>query len=224
MFEIIGISIHWYGLLIGVGVVLAMEISRRLAKKTDLKLLEMSMWWTVLWGVVGARIYHVVDYWSRYYTNNRWEVVAIWNGGLGIWGAIAGGAVGLYVFCIWQKQNFVKYMDLLVLGMPLAQAIGRVGNFINGELLGKNGEPLFAYEGGLNLVLFAILWRYAKNKRLGVASGIYLAGYGVIRVFLEFMRPSETIWRVGGFPMAVIFGVVAVFLGVWLIFSRKRRS
>lgn len=141
---------------------------------------------------------------------------------MGIWGAVGGGLLGLVIFCHFNKLKFLKILDTLVPGVPLAQAIGRVGNFINGELFGKNGEPLFAYEGVLNLVLFGVLWKASrKQKKSGLVSGTYLAGYGVIRVVLENFRPEETIWRLYGVPVAVIFGMVAILSGSCLIFRRR---
>ena len=92
------------------------------------------------------------------------------------------------------------------------------------ELWGKNGEPLFAYEGLLNLVLFGVLWKVSTKKhKSGTLSGIYLIGYGVIRTLLENLRPDGTIWKLGGVPMAIIFSAVAILVGGYLIF-RKRQS
>jgi phosphatidylglycerol:prolipoprotein diacylglycerol transferase len=129
----------------------------------------------------------------------------------------------LLVFCHFNKSKFVDYLDNLIVGVPLAQAIGRVGNYVNGELIGKNGEPLFAYEGILNLTLFVVLWKTSlkKNNR-GILSGIYLIGYGVIRILLENLRPENEIWKLGGVPMAIIFGLIAISTGGYLIFRGKR--
>lgn len=111
----------------------------------------------------------------------------------------------------------------MVVGVPLAQAVGRVGNYLNGELVGKNGEPLFIYEGILNLFLFGTLWKISqKQHKEGFVFGIYLVGYGVIRTMLENLRPSETIWKILNIPTAIIFSVLAISVGVYLIFREKR--
>jgi phosphatidylglycerol:prolipoprotein diacylglycerol transferase len=219
MFELLGINFHWYGLLIGLGIWVAMEISLKQGAS------EKLMWWTVIAGVIGARLYHVIDFWNRYYSINLINILYFWEGGLGIWGAIAGGTIGLLIYCYFNKLKFVKTLDTLVIGVPLAQAIGRVGNFVNGELMGKNGEPLFAYEGILNLILFGILMIVSKKKnKIGMRSGIYLAGYGVIRLLLENLRSPENIWRLMNIPMAVIFGVISVLLGIWMILRSNRTN
>lgn len=218
-----GLTIHWYGVLIGLGVWLALEIAlRRKKTSTEKKETEDIFFWTVLSGVIGARIYHVIDFWSRYYSHNPMKVFYIWEGGLGIWGAIGGAMLGGYFYCRWKKISFVPMMDSLIVGVPLAQAIGRIGNWVNGELVGKDGEPLFAYEASLNLLLFGLLWKVSQKKtETGKLTGIYLLGYGLIRIFLEGRRPSENIWKIGGIPMAIIFGAVAVVIGSRLI-SQKR--
>lgn len=224
MFEIFGINFYWYGLLIGLGIWIAMEIALANRGKINEVVLEKAMSWTVFCGVIGARLYHVADYWSRYYSTNIVKVFSFGDGGLGIWGAVGGGVLGIIIFCYFNKLKSLDILDKLVVGVPLAQAIGRVGNFINGELLGKNGEPLFAYESVLNLVLFGVLWKISRNeKRSGEVSGVYLIGYGVIRIALENLRPETIIWKIYGVPVAVIFGVVAILAGCFLIF-RKRQS
>jgi len=223
MFEIFGVTFHWYGFIIGLGVSLAMSIALINRRNIKRKVLEKAMWWTILGGVVGARLYHVVDYWGRYYSTNLVKTFYFWEGGLGIWGAIGGGVLAILVFSYFNKLKFLKIFDTVVVGVPLAQAIGRVGNYINGELFGKNGEPLFIYEGALNLVLFGILWKISrKQSGLGIVSGVYLVGYGVIRIFLESLRPEEIIWKIYNIPVAIIFGTISVITGVWLVSKTKR--
>jgi phosphatidylglycerol---prolipoprotein diacylglyceryl transferase len=224
MFEMLGINFHWYGLLIGIGAWLAVEIAIKNRGALPVAVLEKAIGWTILAGIIGARAYHVADFWNEYYSNHLINVLYLWEGGLGIWGAVGGGMVGLFLFCYFRKGKFLKFLDVIVLGVPLAQAIGRVGNFVNGELYGKNGEPLFAYEGVLNVILFLILWRFSKRKWVsGQISGIYLLGYGVIRILLENLRSEGIIWKIGGVPMAVICGVAAILVGSYLIFWQRKQ-
>lgn len=223
MFDIFGIDFHWYGLLIGMGIWIAMEIAMANRGKFNKEVLEKAMWWSVIFGVIGARLYHVIDFWSKYYSINIANILFFWDGGLGIWGAIGGGALGLFVFCYFNKLKFIKVADILVIGIPLAQTIGRLGNFVNGELYGKNGEPLFAYEGILNLFLFGILWKISrKQNSSGVITGIYFVGYGTIRMFLENFRPTEIIWKLYGVPVAIIVSAIAILVGSLFIFRRKQ--
>lgn len=223
MIESFGITFYAYGFLIGLGVWLAMEIALKYRGKIDPKKLELAMSWTILAGVIGARIYHVVDYWGRYYSQNLVRILYLWEGGLGIWGAVAGGLIGLVIFCFFNKVKFEEYVDPMVIGLPLAQTIGRIGNYINGELYGKNGEPLFFYEGILNLILFGVLLTIAKKRKAaGTLFGIYLIGYGLIRIALENLRPADAIWKLAGVPMAIWFGLAAGLGGLVIIFRRKQ--
>lgn len=222
MLNLFGLKIHLYGLLIGIGVWAAYEISLwRKKESADKKFIENIIYWAVIGGVVGARVYHVVDFWQRYYSQNLIKIFYVWEGGLGIWGALVGGFVGIYLYCLRNKANLMQTLDSLIVGVPLAQAIGRLGNFVNGELYGKNGEPLFAYEAVLSVVLFMFLWDSStKQPKSGVLTGIYLMGYGTIRILLEGMRSDEIIWKIGGFPVAIIFGITSVLLGIVLVLKR----
>lgn len=220
MIELGGIKLHAYGLLIGLGVYVAWEIGRKFGKIEE-KLLDKLIFGLVLSGVIGARIYHVIDLWE-YYSKNISKIFFLWNGGLGIWGALVGGGIYLAIFCYFNKLNFRKILDSIVIGVPFAQAIGRLGNWVNGELIGKHGEPLFVYEAILNIILGLILiYIYgfrvgSRNDRLSTG-GVYLIGYGLIRVCLENFRPDSVIWRIYGVPTAIIFGGISIVLGIFLM-------
>ncbi len=231
MLDVFGVKLHAYGLLIGIGVYVAWEVAQRFGsiKKEVLDKLVPGL---ILFGIVGARAYHVIDLWEYYSVHIR-EIFYIWNGGLGIWGALLGGVIYLGLFSYFKKLNLLKLLDTVVIGVPFAQAIGRMGNWVNGELWGKNGEPLFAWEAGLNVLLGTILILLAHRRLLrldyetrndGLVGGVYLIGYGVIRIFLENFRPDNIIWRVGGVPTAVIFGIVAIFFGLILVIPGLTRN
>jgi len=223
MFEISGITFYWYGLLIGLGIWVAMKVALSNRGKILSADLEKAMLFAVVGGVIGARIYHVIDYWGRYYSMDVIKAFYLWEGGLAIWGAVAGGVIGLLLYCYFNKLNFLEYLDVCITGLPLAQAIGRIGNYVNGELYGKNGEPLYAYEAALNLSLFFVMNKLPlRYKKRGVMSGMYFVGYGTIRIVLENFRPDEIIWRLSGIPVAILFSMVAILTGSFLIFWRKR--
>ena len=193
-------------------------------KKVDLGLVEQGFWWAVIPGLIGARLYHVIDLWDEVYWANPLQMIKVWEGGLGIWGAIFGGIVGIFVYAKLKKIDLLEILDIGVIGVPLAQAIGRWGNFFNGELYGKNGEPLFLYESVLDFLLFIVLVKIViRNKSLkkGVVLGVYLVGYGVIRLFLEMFRPAEIVWVMGGIPVAQIISVIAIVSGCFIVLKRS---
>lgn len=231
-----------YGFLIGLGIYSAYTASLWLARQKlkhlggqAQKIIDQMFWWVVIGGIIGARIYHVIDYWGRYYSLYPIKVFYLWEGGLGIWGAILGGLMGmifyfantsgesrLLKFSLPPRRSSVAFTDLLDIaffGLPLAQAIGRWGNYFNGELEGRNGEPLFLYESVLDLILFLILWKGvgAQRAALGKITGVYLIGYGVIRILLEPLREEAMIWKLGGLPTASLFSVLAIVIGVVII-------
>ncbi len=224
--KIFGLAFNLYGLILGLAILASFQASLWLAKerKVDVKVVEQLFWWVVIGGIIGARAYHVIDKWQEVYSLNPQSVLYIWNGGLGIWGAIIGGLAGLFlgVRVARAKIDWKELLDIVFFGLPLGQAIGRWGNFVNGEIVGKNGEPLFLYESTLDLVLFGILVKLDKlGKRSGKIAGVYLIGYGLIRLLLEPLRPESSVWKIGGVPTAIIFSVAAIGAGVYFI-SRRR--
>lgn len=224
MIELLGITFHLYGLFIGLGVWLGFEAAVKACRGSfKRESLEIAFLWIVVPALTGARLYHVIDYWKRYYSHDLIKTFYVWEGGLGIWGGIVGGLMGLGIYSLIKKRNFIRLADALVVGAPLAQAIGRLGNWANGELYGKNGEPLFAYEAILNLILFNFLWKKASKKsNQGNMTGYYLIGYGIIRILLENLRSEDIIWKIAGIPTAILFGLISVVVGVWLIKNRGR--
>ena len=139
------IKVHWYGIIITLGMLAAIwVITVEAARKgEDPNVVSDGAVWVILCGVIGARLYHVVSSPNdgsgsglQYYLQNPLQIVAIWNGGLGIYGAIIGGFAGLVVYVRRRKLNLVRWLDLVVPGIPLGQAIGRWGNFANQELYG----------------------------------------------------------------------------------------
>ena len=220
-------TFNLYGLILGIAILAGLQASLWLAKRREIevKLIEKLFFFVVIGGIIGARIYHVVDKWEEIYSLNPQSAFYVWNGGLGIWGAIIGGLVGLYLSLLIAHLSFnLNLLDVVFFGLPLGQAIGRWGNFFNNEIVGKNGESLFLYESILNLGLFLALVRISRMKqtgRVGRISGVYLMGYGLIRFLLEPLRPESIVWEIAGLPTAQIFSVLAIISGVFLIWRRR---
>lgn len=261
MINLFGLTFRLYGLLIGIGIYAAYQCSLWLARQKNIKekIIKDIFWWTVIMGIVGARIYHVIDYWRQYYSLYPIKVFYVWEGGLGIWGGILGGMLGLLIY--FAVTSFIGHtpgedyrlprvcqpslfdlLDVAFFGLPLAQAIGRWGNYFNDELQGRNGEPLFLYESVLDLILFLILFSIHdphtqgmhthtpgvsgytpgkpsyRNEKQGTIAGVYLIGYGLIRFLLEPMRAENMIWKIGGFPAASLFSIGAIISGMILLY------
>lgn len=230
--EIGPIKLHIYGLIVGLAMVVGYWWAEKKAKTYGItaEKFQRSTLVAIACGLVGARLYHVIDYWN-YYVNYPMQILAVWYGGLAIWGGVLGGLVGIW----WgseKKTNYrIKMLDSLAVAMPLSQAIGRWGNWINGELYGKatllpwgirasegmiKYHPLFAYEAGLNLILFWMInFKLKRWNKLGQKMGIYLVGYGVIRFCLEPLRINPWLW--GKVPVAEIVSLLAIIAGIFII-------
>jgi phosphatidylglycerol:prolipoprotein diacylglycerol transferase len=249
------IPVHWYGLLIVSGILAAAGISTLLAKRwdEDPNLVWDALTWCVFLGLIGARLYHVVtvppsmgvDRW--YYFRNPLEILAIWKGGLGIYGAVAGGALGLYIVVRRAGRDMWRWLDITSPGLALAQAIGRWGNFVNQELYGRPTDlpwgiyiapqnrlpgfesferfhPIFLYESlwnlGICLLLVLLTWRYRKKLASGVIACLYFGLYSLIRFLLDFLRLDSA--SVGGITIAQIVALVIIVASVLGVMWRSR--
>jgi phosphatidylglycerol:prolipoprotein diacylglycerol transferase len=212
--------------------------------------------WVIVLGVIGARLYHIltpppsmgVDRW--YYFRHPLEILATWKGGLGIYGAVAGGALGLYIVIRRAKRDIWRWMDIIVPGLALAQAIGRWGNFINQELYGRptnllwgiyiapehrlagfesfeRFHPTFFYESMWNLatsiVLVYLIWRYRDRLIPGVVTAIYFISYSTIRFALEFIRLDSPAIGTLSIAQIVALGVIVAWIGlaIWRVRYNK---
>lgn len=140
-FSIGGYEVHWYGIIIAFGFALAVLYGGRMAYKWKMSLDGMTdvLIWGTLFGIVCARAYYVFFEWD-YYSAHPNEIIAIWNGGIAIYGGIIGALIGGYIGCKIGKIDFRNLLDLGALGLLIGQGIGRWGNFFNQEAFGTNTE------------------------------------------------------------------------------------
>lgn len=247
-FQIGPVTVAWYGIMITCGVIAAMFVAHFEAKRRGLNpdhVLQLMLILLPL-GIIGGRLYHVIDQWDEIY---RYDPIRVFGGaGLGIFGALIGGALGLIIYTRWQKLNTMQWMDIVAPGVLLAQAIGRWGNFFNQELYGyptdlpwglyidplhraagyENYErfhPLFFYEFLWNIVgavLLIVLGRKLRDKLLnGDVFFLYAIWYGVGRFYLEGLKIG--VWTVGGIPTARWITGIAVIVSISLMIYRHRR-
>lgn len=185
-------------------------------------------------GIIGARLYHVLDLWS-YYSQNTFKVFYVWQGGLGIWGAVIGGLLGTTVYLSLKKLPKTYWLDQIAAVLPIGQAIGRLGNYFNHENFGlptnlpwkmavpeqyiplnylenRYFHPLFAYEAILLVALFLFLQKTAAKHPAGqgVELNFYLAGYGSIRFLIEFIKINP--WTILGLNVAQLISGLAIVI------------
>lgn len=243
-FELFGKAIYWYGVIIMLGIVAAFVHALIRGKQEGVKtddILDIGIF-TVLFGVIGARLYYVVTTLDTHEYKNFMDVIAIWEGGLAIYGGIIAGCTAIVVTCLVKKINPLKLTDCAAPGVGLAQAIGRWGNFMNGEAYGyevaedhflypfrmgliseytegdimRYYHPTFLYESLWNLVGFTLITLlYRKKKFNGQITLMYFAWYGFGRFFIEGLRTDSL--YVGPFRISQVVGLVCFVAGVTLM-------
>ncbi len=175
-------NLNIYGFIVGIAAVMWWSLAEYLEPK-----LKKYIPWLLIAALVGARIYHVVDY-LEYYSLDWRRVFYVWEGGLSIWGAIIAGLIGIkFTIANLQltKDEKANFVSAIVTPLPVAQAIGRLANGVNGEFTNRVlGVPWWGMEAGLNLGLFGVIWLMPKRLRVWG----YLVGYGLIRLALEPYR------------------------------------
>ena len=242
------IAIYWYGVLIVGGSMLAAHLASKLSRRNghDPEFAWSLLLIVLITGIIGARIYHIVSSWD-YYRAHPNQMFGLQMSGFGIYGAVAGGLLGVWFFTKRNKLRFLEWADYATPGLMLAQAIGRWGNFFNQELYGPPTDlpwgiyispehrlpglemfdrfhPTFFYESALNFAGFLILlylahnWR--KNRLYGDIFFLYGIAYPFIRFFIEFLRPDA--WKVGGIAVAQIVAVGAFVFFASLLFIRRK--
>ena len=181
---------HWYGFFIGIAIVVGYSVAERIEPKVS-KVAP----WVIGVGLLGARTWHVIDMWS-YYAQSWWQILAVWNGGMSIWGGMIGGGGGFIIARarhVSPLREIENLLGAIVTALPLSQAIGRLGNAVNGEFTNLVWIlPWWAAEAILDLMLFGILC-LLRVRRSSPLQGhikvlVYLIGYGLIRYFLQPYR------------------------------------
>ena len=252
-FDLGPLRIHIYALCIITGIIAAvLWTNARLTKRgaepwvvIDISLLAVPL------AIIVARIYHVLTHWGFYFGEgaNPMSALYIWEGGIAIYGALIGGAIGAWLGCRWTGIRFWTFADALAPGLLLAQAIGRFGNWFNQELYGLPTDvpwgleidypnpawpiglpegtlfhPTFLYEVIWNVlgVVFLVVVGRAFRLQWGRLFALYLVWYSAGRIVWETIRvdPSEIILGLRTNVWAAIFGVI---LGLVIFFVQKRR-
>lgn len=244
-------GLRWYSVLILIGVVLGVSLVQKEGKRFGISsdfLFNMAFW-TIIFGIIGARIYYVVFNYSMY-KGDLMAIFKIWEGGLAIHGGLIAGALTVFFYCKKYNISFIRIADLCVPALLLAQAIGRWGNFFNGEahgaatslehlqsmhlpnfiiegmhISGLYYEPTFLYESIACLIGFVVLIiiRRMRYVKIGTPTSIYLMYYSVVRFFIESMRTDSLM--LGGFRVAQIVSIILFLIGLVsiMIISRKGR-
>ena len=240
--EIGPFNIYFYGIIIALGMVLAVMYASRRSKEfgiTEDDLLDGVLWVTPF-AIICARAYYCIFSWD-YYGKHLVEVFYIWNGGLAIYGGVLGAALGLAVFCKIKKIKLPMLLDLVSLGFLIGQSMGRWGNFFNREAFGAEttsflrmglmnaytGEvtyyhPTFFYESVWNAVGFVLLHKLSKKRQYdGQIALSYVAWYGLGRAFIEGLRTDSL--YLGPFRVSQLLAAVSCIAALSVLIWQMRK-
>ncbi len=244
------LQISYYSLIILFGVFIGGSLVIKEANKFNInkEFIANLIFWLVIIGMLGARLYYVLFNWN-YYQSNIIEIFKVWEGGLAIHGGIILGFLFLIIYAAKYKVNLLRLTDILVVGVIIGQAIGRWGNFFNQEaygkevtreflvslrlpdyivegmnILGRYYHPTFLYESLWCLVGFFVLLLIRKYKYLkrGQLTGIYFVWYSFGRFCIEFLRTDSLM--IGEFKVAQIISLLLFIIGLILFVEKGKGS
>lgn len=250
IFSIGNFEIRWYSVILLVAFLVACFFINKEAKRFDIEkdFIFNLIFWTLIFGLIGARIYYVIFDWE-YYSSNISEIWKVWNGGLAIHGGIIAGLLTIIAYTKKYNLRVVRYLDFIVVGLIMGQAIGRWGNFFNSEAHGLatslehlqnlhipefiidgmkiNGvyyTPTFLYESIGCILGFIIICIVRRNKytKVGTPTALYLIIYGIIRFFIERSRTDALMF--GGFKIAMIVSVIMIIIGVVMLIINSKKG
>ncbi|MBI1810695.1 MAG: prolipoprotein diacylglyceryl transferase [Nitrospirae bacterium] len=249
-------AVRWYGMMYLIGFASSYLLVRFQIKKFGVKSSELkndkhsklktldvdSLYFYLILGLLtGARLGYIVFYNLAYYAKHPLEIFAVWQGGMSFHGGLIGSILAGLLFCRKFKLDFWQIADIVIVTAPIGLGLGRIGNFINGELYGRitdvpwamvflSGGPFPRHPSQLyeffleGVVLFPILWLLKdRGFRPGVLSAIFIMLYGIFRFIAEFFRePDAQIGYISGFiTMGQILSAAMVFLGLGIIYIRR---
>ncbi len=236
------IALHWYGLMYVAAFASFLYLSKLRARRDPWRgwsseEVDDLLFYGVIGVILGGRLGEVILYQLPYYLAHPAEILAIWRGGMSFHGGFLGVLVGMWLYARKTRRSFWQVTDFIAPQVPLGYAFGRLGNFINQELVGRPTDapwgmvfprvdlvarhPSQLYHLALDgLLLFAVLWFYSRAPRpLRSVSGLFLVGYGVTRSFVEFFRTPDFSVSLLGLPITSgqLYSIPMIVYGIWLM-------
>jgi len=245
-FSIGALSVRWYGLMYVVGITIGLLIAWPYAKWkgfTEVQL-EQVVGWSVPAGLIGARLYYVLQQPLGSYLAEPWRVFAVWEGGMAFFGAIFAVVAVLLLLARHLKISFLKLMDVTALLAVVGQFFGRIGNFINGDTIGyptnhpwgvvyanPNSfaprhdvayQPAAVYEALIDVLLFGLLWWLRKKVKPGILFFIYIIGYSLNQIIVFTWRDNEVVFLGLKQAQLTAIGVIIIALAIFLWLLRRQ--
>jgi len=240
-------GLRWYGLIVAGAIGLAAWIASGEARRKGVRSEDFldALMWVVAGGLIGARLFHVIDHWPHEYAANPVRALYVWEGGLAIWGGVAGGLLALAAYSRRRGLNLGRMADIAAPGLVLAMAVGRVACLITGDAMGPPTSgpfgiayenpgamvpqlgvyytPMPAYELIVNLGIFAVLWQLRRRRWPdGSLFLIFLGLYSLERFLLAFTSSYQTV--AFGLTQSQIVALAALAVSIPLMLGLLRRA
>lgn len=250
-FSVFGFGIHWYSLAYIFGLILALQLTTRLSVKFGnvfpKETINDFISYAIGGIIIGGRLGYVFFYDWQYYSSYPLEIFKVWKGGMSFYGGFLGVIIATIIFCRKKQIEFLGFIDLWSISVPIGLFLGRIANFINGELLGTPSNvpwhvifqdgiprhPSQIYEAILEGILLFVIMILSASQKLykikGALSGIFCLGYGVARFIAEFFREPDSSLSMAlvqstGFNLNQYFSIAIAVLGIVVLFARLKNA
>jgi phosphatidylglycerol:prolipoprotein diacylglycerol transferase len=247
-FHIGPLAVRWYGLMYVVGIVVGLLVAWPYARSKEFTQAQMEkvVYWAVPAGLVGARLYYVMQQPLGPYLSEPWRILAFWEGGMAFYGAIFAVVIVLMIMGWRLKISILRLFDVAAIFAVVGQFFGRIGNIINGDVIGyptnlpwgfvyanPNSfaprhdiayQPAAAYEALIDVILFGILWALRNKLKPGVLFFIYVLGYSLSQIAVFFLRDNEVVFLGLKQAQLTAIGVIIVAVAVFLVLIKKQRK
>jgi phosphatidylglycerol:prolipoprotein diacylglycerol transferase len=248
-FHIGPLAVRWYGISYVVGILVAWQYAIWITKHFNLTITKQQIDDFLMWAlggiVIGGRLGHILFFQLERYIANPLEIFMTWEGGMSFHGGMLGVVIAILVYCRKNQIPILRFADIFAAVTPIGLLLGRIANFVNGELFGRitdvswamvfpHGGPFprhpsqlyeAALEGLALLIILHIGWRMAGIRELpGRLTGIFLVGYGIARTLVEFVREPDTFHSIIGLELTTgqMLSIPMILYGAYLMWQPER--
>jgi len=247
-FRIGPLAVRWYGLMYVVGITVGLLVAWPYAKSKGFTQaqLEKVVYWAIPAGLIGARLYYVIQQPLGPYLSEPWRILAFWEGGMAFYGAIFAVVIVLLIAGWRLKISILKLLDVAALFAVVGQFFGRIGNFINGDVIGYPTNlpwgvvyanpnsfaprhdiayhPAASYEALINVTLFGLLWCLRNRLKPGVLFFVYILGYSLSQIIVFFWRDNEIVFLGLKQAQLTAIGVIVVAVAILLLLVKRQHK
>jgi len=240
------LAVRWYGLMYAAGIAAGLLVAWPYARSKGFtsSQLEKVVYWSVPAGLLGARLYYVVQQPLDHYIANPWRILAFWEGGMAFYGAIFAVVIVMLVASWRMKVSMLGLLDVAALFGVVGQFFGRIGNIINGDVLGYPTnlpwgfvyahpdsyaprhdiayQPAAVYEALINVLLFVALWALRNRLKRGVLFFVYVVSYSVSQIIVFFWRDNVVVFA--GLKQAQLTAIAVIVVAVAVFFAVAKQQ